>query len=134
MGGREKKANGSQSAAENPGRGITREAAEKPGREITREAESDPERDGENAGQETSVRQELLRILRRTDATRQMAEALIREATGGGKSTSVIKALEEVREITGSAFDHMPGEQIPWNELSDEELTRMIDIKNHDEI
>ena len=77
---------------------------------------------------EISVKQELLNLLRQTDATRQMAEALIREATGGGRSTSVIKALEEVREIIGAAFDDTPGEktQIPWNQLSDEELLNMI--------
>ena len=77
---------------------------------------------------EISVKQELLNLLRQTDATRQMAEALVREATGGGRSTSVIKALEEVREIIGAAFDDTSGEktQIPWNQLSDEELLNMI--------
>ena len=76
--------------------------------------------------QDISLKRRLLDILRRTDAAEQIAGALIREASGAGKATSVIRAIEEVREIIGNALDGPDAVQPDWSSFSDTQLMEII--------
>ncbi len=78
----------------------------------------------QNGGQRVDLRQDLLRILRETDARKRISEALVREAAGEGKSTSVIRAYETVRNLVEGREDGDGSGD--FSQFTDEELLAML--------
>lgn len=72
-----------------------------------------------------TLRQELLERLRQPEVQSRMSEALVREATEGNRSGSVIRALEMVRQIVGEQ-ELDGGGDTDLSRFSDEQLREMI--------